>query len=171
MNNFAYPASIAVVGICSTIAAGSPPTITFDFDLLRSPGQLYDVNRYDYLASQINAGHYGYSEILRIISNASGSIGQLQLVADDYASGQSVVVSYSDLDGNWHSYTDNVIGNFQQWSMSIAQNAHFDFQHMFFTVEAEPSIASTSRTVPGIPAPSGIALLALGGIACSRRRR
>ena len=149
--------------------------IEIDDDPFRQPGQIWDVANYLYLMEQVGAGEDDFGFILSTFSAVTfGSGGYLGIMGAYGSYEFDVKVSYEDSDGFWHSYDEHIDGDYGQWIGNLLDGA--DYQNIIVTTSVDPRLGlqlpdGGVSSVPGVPAPGSVALIALGGLVGTRRRR
>ncbi|MCA9276830.1 MAG: hypothetical protein KDA29_12445 [Phycisphaerales bacterium] len=150
--------------------------IEFFDEIIRQPGQIWDVANYPYLMEQVGAGEDDFGFILSTFSAVTfGSGGYLGIMGANYGSSEfDVKVSYEDSDGLWHSYDEHIDGDYGQWIGNLLDGV--DYQSIIVTTSVDPRLelqlpGGSVSSVPGVPAPGGVCLLALAGMSATRRRR
>ncbi len=163
-----------VVGLAGSITTAgqfdSTPNIIFHDALLRTEGNVWDIENYSYLSERLDAGDSQYGYILSSFTsfNRGGFASHIGIEGGDYGEDLDVTVSYQDAFGDWHSFDDRIHGEYSDWIRYFSLT--FDYQQLIVTAVSDPRDTDPRSSVPGIPAPSGLALLAISGVGCTRRR-
>lgn len=167
---------VTLMTLCSTsciASAGLSDYSIFTADPFLS-GYYFQVSDSDYmqsLALDIPSDHFAMSPYLFGFDGVPNLDTDAITVIDDLPDDSTY--SYQNYDLEWYTYDREADGPFTDWYYWLHNNV--DVKRVLVTTSVDHrlrlELPSSTPSVPGIPAPSGIALFALSGLACSRRRR
>ena len=168
--------AVGLMALCAVAQVSSADLS--DFSLTSDPyfsGGYFQVSDSEYmqdLGLDIPGDHFAISPFLfRLRFHNPNHDTNLITYFDDLP--RDFTFSYQNYDQEWYTYDHEVDGPFSDWYNWLLDNV--DVKAVLSTTSEDRrlrlELPSSTERIPGIPAPSGIALLALSGLACSRRRR